>query len=250
MTYTETDLIIPALALLAEAGAAGLTTSEIIEKLTDGLELSEDDLRILSGRNDSHFSQQVRNLVSHKTLTKKNLATYEAGTTSGRLRITDAGRTFLETHEGDFSFLMDGGFSAEQRKATIDNDFQGLIIEEGHYIPASQGYKRKRSRKLTKLARQHYAQDGKLWCAACNFNFDDFYGPTAKNYIEIHHLQPIHTYESQDIERTLEQALDNVRPLCSNCHRMAHRDGKNLLDDQQLRRLVLTHGTFAKTAQP
>lgn len=245
MTYTENDLIIPTLALLADAGDQGLTTTEIKDILLGQLELSPDDLRILSGRNDTHFSQQVRNLVSHDTLTKKGLAMYEAGRPSGRLWITDEGKKFLAEHEGDFDFLVASGFTGEQRKRVIDRDFEDLIIEEGHFIPAGQVQKRKRSRRLTQLAREHYAQGGKLWCAGCNFNFDDFYGETAKNYIEIHHLKPIHTYGPEDTGRTLAEALEDVRPLCSNCHRMAHRDGGNLLNVQQLRELVVAHGKFA-----
>lgn len=244
MTYTESDLIIPVLSLLAAAGQDGMTTSDVIAALMEQLELSADDLRILAGRSDTHFSQQVRNLVSHDTLTKKELARYEAGRPSGRFWITPKGQTYLAEHSGDFEFLVDSGFSDQQRKQVIEQDFKDLIIEEGHFIPANQVQKRKRSRKLTQIARKHYARDGKLWCAACNFNFDDFYGPAAKNYIEIHHLQPIHTYGSEDTERTLEEALQNVRPLCSNCHRMAHRDNGHLLSDQDLRQLVIEHGRF------
>lgn len=246
MTYSESDLIIPTLALLAATGDHGLTTTEIKDMLMKQLDLSEDDLRILASRNDSHFSQQVRNLVSHNTLTKKGLATYEATKPSGRFWITDDGRRYLTEHSGDFDFIVGSGFTEEQRKAVIDTDFKDLVIEEGHFIPVNQIQKRKRSRKLTQIARKYYARDGKLWCAGCNFNFNDFYGQIAKNYIEIHHLQPIHTYGSENLERTLEDALQNVCPLCSNCHRMAHRDGSNLLDAKQLRNLVVTHGKFER----
>lgn len=244
MTYSESDLIIPVLLLLADAGSHGLTTTEIKEALLGELDLSEDDLKILAGRNDSHFSQQVRNLVSHRTLVNKGVATYEPGSQSGRFWITELGRSYSAEHLGDFEFLITSGFTDEQRKTVIDADFDNFIIEEGHFIPATQVQKRKRSRKLTEKARQYYARDGKLYCAGCNFSFDNFYGKTARGYIEIHHLKPIHTYERSDVERQLKDALGNVRPLCANCHRMAHRNTKNLLDDKQLRQLVVTHGEF------
>lgn len=244
MTYSERDLIIPVLMLLADTGTQGLTTTELKNILIEQLDLTKDDLKLLQGRNDSHFSQQVRNLVSHNTLTGRGLAEYEQGSPSGRFRITEKGREYLMEHSGDFDFLIDSGFTDEERKGVIDNDFQNLVIEEGHFIPANQTQKRKRSRKLTQKAREYYMRDGKLWCAGCNFNFDNFYGNFARNYIEIHHLKPIHTYGDQDVARTLEEALQNVRPLCANCHRMAHRDSKALLDDLQLRELVLNNGKF------
>lgn len=244
MTYTESDLIIPVLSLLASKGVSGLTTTEIIRTLQETLELSEEDLEILRSRSDSHFSQQVRNLISHNTLTSRGLATYSPGRPSGSLAITQSGLLYLSEHQADFDYLLSSGFDDTERKSVIEKDFQNLVIEEGHYIPTNQKLKRKRSRRLTELAREHYSREGKLWCAGCNFNFDNFYGPTARNYIEIHHLKPIHTYESQDVERTLSSALENVCPLCSNCHRMAHRNKGSLLGPEDLHSLVVGYGAF------
>ncbi len=64
--YTERELILPALALL-DQHAAGLTTSDLIRELTAILEPDGHDDEILAGRNDTYFSQKVRNLVSHRT---------------------------------------------------------------------------------------------------------------------------------------------------------------------------------------
>lgn len=234
----------PTLSLLSAAGEAGLTTTEIKESLMSSVELSEDDQKILAGRNDSHFSQQVRNLVSHSTLAKKGLAEFEPGRPSGRFRITELGRVYLGDHAGDFDYLVESGFSDEQRRQVIESDFKDLIIEEGHYVPSGQNQKRKRSRRLTQLARKYYMRDNKIWCAGCNFNFDDFYGKHAAGYIEIHHLKPIHTYDTKDMEQGLDRALQNLSPLCSNCHRMVHRDSRALLGIPELRDLVIHNGVF------
>ena len=67
--YTEKDLIIPALQIIANE-KYGVTTTMLIEKLMEKLQPSGRDLEILSGRKDSVFSQKVRNLVSHKTIFK------------------------------------------------------------------------------------------------------------------------------------------------------------------------------------
>lgn len=246
MTYTENDLILPTLGLLAVVGDKGLTTTEIKESLIASMQLSEDDRRILAGRNDSHFSQQVRNLVSHSKLTSRGLADYEPGKPSGRFRITEDGRNYLNEHASDFDYLVESGFTDEQRRQVIESDFKDLIIEEGHYVPSGQNQKRKRSRKLTQMARKYYSREDKIWCAGCNFNFDDFYGERAAGYIEIHHLKPIHTYEAKDMEKGIHNALENLSPLCSNCHRMVHRDSKALLGLPELRDLVIENGVFEK----
>jgi len=65
--YTERELILPALALL-DQHSDGLTTSDLIRELTIILKPDGHDDEILAGRNDTYFSQKVRNLVSHRRL--------------------------------------------------------------------------------------------------------------------------------------------------------------------------------------
>jgi hypothetical protein len=69
-TFSEPDLIIPALEIIA-ARPNGISTSE--------LKPSGDDLEILANRSDDKFSQKVRNLNSHGTLEKRRLAIFKGG---------------------------------------------------------------------------------------------------------------------------------------------------------------------------
>ncbi len=65
--YSEENLIIPALFELY-LSPNGLTTSLLIKALTENLKPEGADAEILFGRNDTRFSQKVRNLISHKRL--------------------------------------------------------------------------------------------------------------------------------------------------------------------------------------
>lgn len=65
--YSEENLIIPALFELY-LNPNGLTTSMLIKTLTENLKPEGTDAEILFGRNDTRFSQKVRNLISHKRL--------------------------------------------------------------------------------------------------------------------------------------------------------------------------------------
>lgn len=78
---SESELILPALMLLAYA-EAGLTTTQLIAGLDELLHPSGPDLEILAGRSDTRFSQKVRNLTSHRTLTNQGLATRVSGETN------------------------------------------------------------------------------------------------------------------------------------------------------------------------
>jgi hypothetical protein len=90
--YNERELLLPALALL-DASEAGLTTSELIRELTVLLKPDGPDGEILAGRNDTYFSQKVRNLVSHRTLEGPGLETYDPA--RQHHSITPAGRRYL-----------------------------------------------------------------------------------------------------------------------------------------------------------
>ncbi len=71
-------------------------------------------------------------------------------------------------------------------------------------------------------------------CAACGFNFDAFYGAEhARSYIEIHHLYPL----AAGGQRVVDPVAD-LRPLCSNCHSMVHRDPGRVLSIEQLKHLI------------
>jgi len=57
-------------------------------------------------------------------------------------------------------------------------------------------------------------------CEACDFNFEDTYGPLGREYIECHHVDPLGARD----EPTTHTRVSDVRMLCANCHRMVHRE--------------------------
>nr|WP_242551099.1 HNH endonuclease [Enterococcus hulanensis] len=73
-----------------------------------------------------------------------------------------------------------------------------------------------------------------LTCKACGFNFEDYYGEVGKDFIEIHHIKPLHSYD-EEIDITPEYDLV---PVCSNCHRMIHRKKDNILSIDQLKSIL------------
>ena len=94
----ERDLVIPSLRAAAVSPGGEIATTKLIEVLTDEFQPDGVDAQILEGRNDTHFSQKVRNLVSHRdgntSMFTKGYATYHSQNES--IRITDEGRFFLD----------------------------------------------------------------------------------------------------------------------------------------------------------
>ena len=56
-------------------------------------------------------------------------------------------------------------------------------------------------------------------CVVCGLNFEDLYGPIGAGYIHVHHLVPL----SDCGEGYKVDPVKDLRPICPNCHAMAHR---------------------------
>lgn len=95
--HSERQLVLPALALL-DANPAGLTTTDLIRELTAIFKPDGRDAELSANRNDTRFSQKVRNLVSHETLLRPGWETYDPD--RQHHSITPAGRRhFAEARE-------------------------------------------------------------------------------------------------------------------------------------------------------
>jgi len=80
---------------------------------------------------------------------------------------------------------------------------------------------RERNRSLAnKKKRQAIQRYGRLSCEVCTFDFEERYGPVGKCFIEAHHVVPLATLDGPTKVRLKDLAL-----VCSNCHRMLHRQG-------------------------
>jgi 5-methylcytosine-specific restriction protein A len=78
---------------------------------------------------------------------------------------------------------------------------------------------RERSAKLVKLVKTLFKQQhGRLYCEACEFDFEQCYGQVGVDFIEAHHLVPVHELVRGSKTKPSDMAL-----VCSNCHRMLHR---------------------------
>lgn len=71
-------------------------------------------------------------------------------------------------------------------------------------------------------------------CQVCGFNFEEFYGKHGANFIEVHHLKPIcNIEEGERINPSIDMAV-----LCSNCHRMIHRNRRKILSLDELSNII------------
>jgi hypothetical protein len=222
----------------------------LIKDLTDILEPDGHDAEIIEGRNDSYFSQKVRNLKSHSTI--KPYTNYSLNNWS----INEAGRKFIqdnyELYEEVKLILFNSTFSYSEKVTFIDVAVQHIFPRRKLREPETPSTTQKRdrnrekvfafdeyvnegketlktvkikerSKRLRDFAVQKFTVDNKIKCDICGFDYEATYGPLGKGYIEIHHKKPIYMYEKDDEATVLEEAVQNLCPVCASCHRMLHR---------------------------
>ncbi|MCS7087453.1 MAG: HNH endonuclease, partial [Thermoflexales bacterium] len=72
-----------------------------------------------------------------------------------------------------------------------------------------------RSDKARQKCIAHYG----LNCAVCGFNFEKAYGEIGKGYIQVHHIVPLSSVK----KGYKVNPINDLRPVCPNCHAMLHR---------------------------
>ena len=98
----ESDLVLPALRLMSERADGFIATSDLIEELMLIFNPTGKDAETIEGRQDTYFSQKVRNLISHRKAPGSFIANgYAEYREQGHgLAITDAGRELLKKLNG------------------------------------------------------------------------------------------------------------------------------------------------------
>lgn len=92
-----------------------------------------------------------------------------------------------------------------------------------------------RNAVLRLKARQYWKArlGGRLYCKACGFDFERRYGTHGADFVELHHVQPLGL-----AKRAVASSVMSLVPLCSNCHRMIHREPREPLSLNKLRSLI------------
>ena len=70
-----------------------------------------------------------------------------------------------------------------------------------------------------------------------HFDFFKIYGEHGKGYIECHHLKPVSKMNEGD-----ETKLSDLSLVCSNCHRMIHKNKDHWLSIEELKDILGRNG--------
>lgn len=133
-----------------------------------------------------------------------------------RVKNLDWKQAFLK----HYSTFLEKQIQSTRAQARIDEQKEEEYLEG--QLKEITFFKRKRSRALREECIHRYG----CKCFVCGFDFEKVYGERGRYFIEVHHLNPMANY---DDEHSI--TVDDLRPLCSNCHSMIHKDPNSGLTD-------------------
>ncbi|MBF2171931.1 HNH endonuclease [Staphylococcus epidermidis] len=111
----------------------------------------------------------------------------------------------------------------------LDNELENIEYLEGKaYV--QYGIKYERNQALRNEAIKLH----ETICKVCGFDFKAKYGKLGEDFIEIHHLKPMFSLKKE----VRVDPLKDLVPLCSNCHKMIHRNAKQPLTIKELTEIV------------
>lgn len=100
---------------------------------------------------------------------------------------------------------------------------------------------RSRCEALRKRTRQYYrSPDGYLRCEVCSWHKPD--SRISGDIVELHHIETLCSFPAEGKKLTLQEAIENLRPLCPCCHRIAHsRIGGGTFTLAELKGIIPPH---------
>ena len=103
-------------------------------------------------------------------------------------------------------------------------DASEALIEGAAVTVSVSTYERSAEARAICIAHHGYT------CKVCGFDFQRFYGDLGKNYIHVHHIIPL----SEVRQARKVDPVNDLIPICPNCHAMIHST-KPTLTIEQLR---------------
>lgn len=149
----------------------------------------------------------------------------------------------------DYSFIYEGLFKYESHSGNNPVQFKLKRIDNYEEIiqrdllslknedSGIEGWKKERHL-------QYFERDQKLRseairihgtiCSVCGFNFKETYGNIGSGFIEVHYREPLYIHKGpQEVNPRTDLVV-----VCSNCHRMIHRNINNIIEPSQLKQII------------
>jgi 5-methylcytosine-specific restriction enzyme A len=129
-------------------------------------------------------------------------------------------RDLLKTIANQIKITVQNTSVVEQLYSISNEEDESLhSVKEGKVIYKLHKLRERDSTINKKKKEIHFKLHGKLNCEVCDFDFYKVYGELGKGFIEAHHRVPL-----SNLVGASKTELKDLALVCSNCHRMLHRE--------------------------
>lgn len=129
------------------------------------------------------------------------------------LYVADPDKSHYASTSGHYKWILRKEIVEQLNYESDSSLVDPIAASEGRKYSV-QNSRFERSRILRERCLHHYG----LSCQVCKMSFKETYGEINPGYIEVHHINPL-----MNGERSTNPINDMI-PLCSNCHSMAHQE--------------------------
>ena len=141
-------------------------------------------------------------------------------------------RTVIEITKTDWDTIYAKGVGGMITDEVSPIEAEAKLLPEGAKTTISVN-KYERNPQARKKCIENYGTK----CQICDFSFKEKYGSIGEDFIEVHHKKPI-----SEIGNSYEvNPVDDLIPVCSDCHSMLHRKRDQTIDVEKLKELIKQH---------
>ena len=235
MEMKENDLVLPVLYVINELGSAaekeirdalsivfqpGAVMKDMEMDKADRLCFQESLKRLLG----DGFAEMLRDYVERKVVGRKTLYV-----------LNGKGCMLLGKYVEEMSYLFRLECSRENRirltkmMAGLKSKKRKLFIYDEESLRYSvvpligKNLVRRRGEQLrTELIRRIRDRDNGVFCSVCGLDFEDRFGEFGEYLVELHQVEPLYQFSDEPFGEYAVEALEQIRPVCDNCHRLLH----------------------------
>lgn len=146
-------------------------------------------------------------------------------TTPFQYRITDLGERALAEYEqehGEVQLLYTPADEGSGLQAGISGQLPEEVAESPALVEGAVTRVWVNAYERNPEARWQCIEAHGTDCCICGFSFGEVYGEVAEGYIHVHHLRPL-----SEIRGEYEvDPVEDLRPVCPNCHAVLHLGGQ------------------------
>ena len=184
--------------------------SELLQRMT----LHPEESRLSNFRSESSVARKTADIATWHP-------EYQGKRTNGNRLDREVMAEFIarpDVMHGLAESIRNGVAAGEPPDFPREVGYEGESEMEGRYLLRLHAYRERnpglRRRKIAAVKAQ---TGGVVACEVCEFDFAQTYGDLGQDYIECHHVEPLHVGGEKP------RSIKDLALLCSNCHRMIHR---------------------------